>query len=99
MLARHRGTGARPSVLLVDDDAAARAVLGRTLARDGWEVREAENGKVALERIEEREPTLVLLDLMMPEMDGFEFIEALRARPGRPWIPVVVLTAKDLTAD
>lgn len=98
VLARHRGTGARPSVLLVDDDAAARAVLSRTLSRDGWEVREAENGRAALERIEEGEPTLVLLDLMMPEMDGFEFVEALRARPGRPWVPVVVLTAKDLTA-
>ncbi|TAM50111.1 MAG: response regulator, partial [Acidobacteria bacterium] len=98
VLARYRGTGARPSVLLVDDDAAARAVLGRTLTRDGWDVREAENGNLALARIEECEPTLVLLDLMMPEMDGFEFLEALRARPDRPWIPVVVLTAKDLTA-
>ncbi len=98
VLAKHRGTGARPSVLLVDDDAAARAVLGKTLTRDGWEVREAENGKVALERIEEREPTLVLLDLVMPEMDGFEFLEALRARPGGQRVPVVVLTAKDLTA-
>jgi PAS domain S-box-containing protein len=98
VLARYRGAGARPCALLVDDDAAARAVLGRTLTRDGWEVREAENGRVALERIGEREPTLVLLDLMMPEMDGFEFVEALRARPDGQRVPVVVLTAKDLTA-
>ena len=98
VLARHRGASAHLSVLLVDDDAAARAVLARTLAREGWEVREAENGRVALELIEEHEPTLVLLDLMMPEMDGFEFVEALRARPAWQGIPVVVLTAKDLTA-
>ncbi|MBZ5590229.1 MAG: response regulator [Acidobacteriia bacterium] len=99
VLARHRGASARLSLLLVDDDAATRAVLARTLTRDGWEVREAENGRVALERFEECRPTLVLLDLMMPEMDGFEFVEALRARPEGQEIPVVVLTAKDLTAD
>ena len=60
---------------------------------------EAENGRVALDRLREGVPGLILLDLMMPEMDGFDFIEALRREPGGASIPVVVLTAKDLTDD
>ncbi len=98
VLRRYRTDGAPRSVLLVDDDAAAREVLRKMLGRDGWTVLEAENGRVALERIEQEVPTLVLLDLMMPEMDGFEFVEALRARPEWQAVPVVVLTAKDVGA-
>ena len=81
----------------MEDDAATRSVLRRTLGKEGWQVTEAENGRVALERIAEQPPALVLLDLMMPEMDGFEFLEELRRRPGGRAIPVVVMTAKDLT--
>ena len=62
---------------------------------EGWEVDEAENGRVALERLKESVPALVLLDLMMPEMDGFEFLEALREGDGRGRVPVVVITAKE----
>ncbi len=98
VLARHRGDGAHPEVLVVDDDAAARELLRSALERDGWRVSEAADGKAALERIAGERPALVLLDLMMPEMDGFEFLEALRAAPGREDVPVVVLTAKDLSA-
>ena len=58
---------------------------------------EAENGQVALERLAEERPAVILLDLMMPEMDGFEFVEILRQREGWQTIPVVVITAKDLT--
>jgi hypothetical protein len=86
-----------PHVLIVEDDAATRSLLQRTLAKAGWTVRTAENGKVALARLAEARPTLILLDLMMPEMDGFAFLEALR--PLDPTVPVVVLTAKDLTDD
>jgi hypothetical protein len=86
-------------VLLVEDDPETRAIMRRTLERAGWEVAEAENGRVALERLAERVPRLVLLDLMMPEMDGFEFLDALRRRPALRALPVIVVTAKDLTDD
>ncbi len=86
-------------VLIVDDDPAARELLRRLLAAEGFRVIEAENGRVALDRLREGVPGLILLDLMMPEMDGFDFIEALRREPGGASIPVVVLTAKDLTDD
>ena len=85
-----------PSVLVVEDDAATRSVLARTLAAAGWDVIEAENGRAALERLPAR-PGLVLLDLMMPEMDGFEFLDALRGRPDGRGLPVIVITAKELT--
>ena len=74
-----RGPGAR--VLIVEDDPATREVVRRMLEHDGWTVDEAENGRAALDRLAERVPALILLDLMMPEMDGFEFIAELRTRP------------------
>jgi CheY-like chemotaxis protein len=60
-------------------------------------VHTAENGRAALDALEIGLPDLILLDLMMPEVDGFAFVEALRQVPARAGIPVVVLTAKDLT--
>ena len=54
---------------------------------------------MGLERVEEEIPAMILLDLMMPEMDGFEFMEEMRARPACHTIPVIVITAKDLTDD
>jgi CheY-like chemotaxis protein len=69
------------------------------LEKEGCVVAEAENGRVALERVGENRPELILLDLMMPEMDGFTFIEALRQNEVWRAIPVVVVTAKDLTAE
>jgi CheY-like chemotaxis protein len=86
-------------ILLVDDDAQTRQLLRRAVENGGWTVGEAENGRVALERVAEARPRLILLDLMMPGMDGFEFLAALRKH--REWraIPVVVITAKDLTAE
>ena len=92
-----RGPDAR--ALLVEDDEPARAILRRTLERAGWTVSEAENGRRGLERLREHVPTLVLLDLMMPEMDGFEFLEALRTEPAWRAVPVIVMTAKVLTED
>ncbi len=87
------------SVLLVEDDAATSKQLQRALEKQGWNVATAANGRIALERVAERLPSLILLDLMMPEMDGFEFLEELRQRPDASGIPVVVITAKDLTAE
>jgi CheY-like chemotaxis protein len=69
------------------------------LAKEGCDVDLAENGAVALERIAARTPDLILLDLMMPGMDGFEFLAALRAKASFGEIPIIVLTAKDLSAD
>ncbi len=84
-------------VLVVEDDPATREMVRRTLEQDGWEVGEAENGRIALERVEAGPPALILLDLMMPEMDGFEFVSELRKNAAWRTIPVVVLTAKDIT--
>ena len=92
-----RVPGAR--VLVVEDDEPARTMLRRTLTKAGWVVADAENGRVGLERMREQVPTLILLDLMMPEMDGFEFLEALRTEPAWREVPVVVITAKVLTED
>jgi CheY-like chemotaxis protein len=86
-------------VLVVEDDEATRGVLGRALSGEGRVVREAANGRVALTLLEQEMPGLILLDLMMPEMDGFELLAALRERPEWEKIPVVVITAKDLTAE
>ncbi len=85
--------------LVVDDEPQAREVLRRGLERAGWRVAEAENGRAALERLAETPPQLILLDLMMPEMDGFEFVAKLREKERWRSIPVLVITAKDLTAE
>ena len=99
VLARYSRAGSPRRVLVVEDDESARALIRRALEAEGWEVDEAENGRVALERLAEREPALVLLDLMMPEMDGFEFLETLREGDDPSPVPVVVITAKELTEE
>ncbi len=86
-------------VLLVEDDLATRAITRNILEREGWRVSEAENGRVALECMERERPSLIVLDLMMPEMDGFEFAERVHLHPEWRSIPIVVVTAKDLSAD
>jgi signal transduction histidine kinase/DNA-binding response OmpR family regulator len=95
-LLRHRITRTS-TVLLVEDDPATREMLRRILEGDGWQVSEAENGLAALELLKRIRPGVVLLDLMMPEMDGFEFLDELHR--GDEWksIPVIVITARDLT--
>jgi CheY-like chemotaxis protein len=87
------------SVLLVEDNPATREVTRAMLEKEGWKVREAENGRVALDCIERERPSLILLDLMMPEMDGFEFTVRMRRHPEWRSIPIVVLTARDLSGD
>jgi len=84
-------------VLLVDDEDSTRQGLRVALEQDGWRVAEAANGKVALGQMVEAAPDAIILDLMMPEMDGFEFVDALRDHPDWRDVPVLVLTAKDLT--
>ena len=86
------------TVLIVEDDPATREMLRRILEKDRWRVAEAPNGRVALERVLESRPSVVLLDLMMPEMDGFTFVDEVRRR-GIDHLPIVVLTAKALTRE
>ena len=97
ILAKYGRDGHQGSVLVVEDDRATRSMLKRSLEGSGWQVTEASNGRVALERVAEGCPDLVLLDLMMPEMDGFEFLEEFRGAAGCPTVPVVVLTAMELS--
>ncbi len=99
VLEKYRKPMNHQTVLVIEDDAAMRDMLRRTLEKDGWQVAEAENGRVGLERLNGHVPSLILLDLMMPEMDGFEFMDALRQRKDDQCIPVIVITAKDLTEE
>jgi signal transduction histidine kinase/DNA-binding response OmpR family regulator len=97
VIKRVRSRGGDDSVLIVEDDADTRMMMRRLFEKEGWSVAEAENGSEGLVAVEAKTPGLILLDLMMPKMDGFEFVEHLRKREGGRDIPVVVLTAKDLT--
>jgi CheY-like chemotaxis protein len=101
-LRRFRNGGQSPGprpVLVVEDDAATREVIRRALEQNGWVVREAANGRVALDALEREVPDLVVLDLMMPEVDGFEFVAELRKSERGRHLPVVVVTAKDVTPE
>ncbi len=84
-------------ILVVDDDPQVRELLRHALEKEGWAVTEADNGQVALQRMEEKAPALILLDLMMPVMDGLEFLPIMRGREEWRSIPVVIVTAKELT--
>jgi PAS domain S-box-containing protein len=86
-------------ILVVDDDPDVRERMTTLLTREGWRVVSAESGRAGLEAVGVRKPGLILLDLMMPEVDGFGFLRQLRAKAEWRDIPVVVLTAKDVTAD
>ena len=96
---KYKPTDNSDGVLIVEDDEPTRQVLRRTMEKQKWVVTEANNGHVGLDRLKQRTPSLILLDLMMPEMDGFEFLAELRHQPQYQHIPVVVLTSKDLTAE
>jgi PAS domain S-box-containing protein len=97
VVSRYHAPEAPATALLVDDDPAVRETVSSALSTAGWQVEAAENGRVALDRMAAGRPTLILLDLMMPVMDGFEFLVELHANPEWRDIPVIVLTAKDLT--
>lgn len=86
-------------LLIVEDDDATREIIARTAGTLGWSVTEAVDGKQGLESIKKKRPDLIILDLMMPELDGFGVIEALQLEPAWKNIPVIVATAKNLTAE
>jgi CheY-like chemotaxis protein len=91
--------GPRGSVLVVDDDLTMRETLHRMIGKCGFQAVEAANGREAFDRIAEGVPDLILLDLLMPEMDGFEFITEFRRNPAWRHVPIIVLTAKDLSRE
>ncbi len=89
-----------PRVAIVDDTAEARRLIRRILQSQGnFTIYEAANGKEGLELIKREMPDLIILDLMMPEMDGFAVMDALKADQETAQIPVIVATAKELTPD
>ncbi|MGD8977222.1 MAG: response regulator, partial [Gammaproteobacteria bacterium] len=96
-LQKSREGGAAGDVLVVDDEPHIRELTRRTLEAEGLSVREAADGQEALEQVARERPCMIILDLMMPVMDGFEFLLRLRQDPETMDLPVVVVTAKDLT--
>jgi CheY-like chemotaxis protein len=82
---------------LVEDDAASRNLMQQALAANGWAVTAAENGRIALDQLDQVQPDLILLDLVLPELDGFGLIAALQQHPQWRSIPIIVITAKDIT--
>ncbi len=97
VLDKYRRADAPGTALVVEDDRAVRRLVRRRLEKERWTVAEAENGRVALDWLDRHRADVILLDLMMPEMDGFEFVERWRAREGWRSTPILVVTAKELT--
>ena len=87
-------TNETPKVLVVDDEAAIRTVVGMLLAQAGYEVVLAEYGQIGYSRALTVKPNLILLDLMMPVMDGFQVLRRLKSDQRTSQIPVIILTAK-----
>jgi DNA-binding response OmpR family regulator len=88
------GDGLTQSVLIVDDEPMARTLLRLMLVRAGFNVSEAEDGYDALEKVQASQPDIILLDVMMPGMDGFTVCEELRQRKETSGLPVIMLSAK-----
>ena len=86
-------------ILLVEDDSATRSLMRTLLEKEGCVVSEAENGEVALVAMQRERPSLIFLDLIMPVMDGFDFADRVREHPEWRSIPIVVLTAHELSAE
>jgi CheY-like chemotaxis protein len=97
VLRRYCGRPAALRALVVDDDADVRQRLRGLLENEGWEVDEAADGLEALARLAKQRPGLILLDLLMPGVDGFEFLAELQQREEGRSVPVIILTAKNLT--
>jgi len=95
-LRRFEGRGRQ--VLVADDDPAVVELVRQLLEEEGWQVNAAADGQQALDQIAGQHPDLLLLDLMMPVMDGFEVLRRLRGQPRTAALPVVVITAKELSA-
>jgi signal transduction histidine kinase/DNA-binding response OmpR family regulator len=88
-----------PNILVIEDDIPTSQMMDKMLEKEGYRVTKAGNGLTALLCMEQEMPQLILLDLMMPGMDGFEFVEELRKREEWHQVPVVVVTAKTITPE
>ncbi|MGH6945769.1 MAG: response regulator [Kiloniellales bacterium] len=99
LLSKYRSNGTGRLVMIVEDDEPTRSYLRHTLISEGWQVTEAANGREALALLQDVRPDLILLDLIMPEVDGFEFLAERGKTPGLRSIPVIVVTAADLTEE
>jgi DNA-binding response OmpR family regulator len=82
-------------VLIVDDDATTRMLVRLLLERDGWDVRQAQNGRDALEAASRHDPDVIVMDLLMPELDGYGAIRAFRGQPRHAATPIVVVTTEE----
>jgi CheY-like chemotaxis protein len=89
--------GVEGQILIVEDDAALRKLLRSDLETEGWSVVEAASGRQAMMYVARHQPALILLDLMLPEMNGIQVVDELRTSPAGRSIPIVVITAKDLS--
>jgi CheY-like chemotaxis protein/anti-sigma regulatory factor (Ser/Thr protein kinase) len=96
---QRNASGGRGRILLIDDSPDARELLMQLLAGHASELRAAANGREALEVLQDFEPDLVITDLVMPVMDGMEFLEVFRSMRRFQQVPVVMVTAKDLQPD
>jgi len=97
ILAKFRDVPPPRSALVVDDEEPARKMLTQILEKERWNVVQAENGLVALELIAKQRPDLILLDLMMPKMNGYQFVAELHKHAEWRSIPIIVVTAKDMS--
>jgi CheY-like chemotaxis protein len=95
----HVGDSSMNLVMVVDDEEYMRELISMILEAEGWRVFLAENGQVALEHLNDKKPSLILLDLNMPVMNGFEFLTRLRTNTQWQSVPVIVLTGEQLSAE
>lgn len=99
VLDKHLPERQTKTVLVIEDDDTTSHMMTKMLEKEGYRVKRAGDGRIALESVAEEVPQLILLDLMMPNMDGFEFVTELRKREEWRSIPVVVVTAKNISAE
>ena len=97
LLEKYQVDSASNSILVVEDDPDTREMLCRQLRKQNWKVMEAENGRQAIQKLAVNSPRLIVSDLMMPEMDGFDLVHRLRQHEQWKSIPVIILTAKEIT--
>ena len=86
-------------ILVVDDDESVRLVIAAVLSRSGYTVSVAENGREGLEQAEKTVPDLILMDISMPEMDGYEATRHLKQHPDLNHVPVVFLSGRSVSED
>ncbi len=93
------GADAKKKVLVVDDEIPIQRIVKFNLEKEGYDVSLADNGKKALESVKQSRPDIILLDVMMPEMDGYEVCKALKQNKSTKNIPVIMLTARGQESD